>query len=266
MQSRTVEKAPNEPSFAILKAHNCVSTGFLKHAVGLYHHALRLKPGIALVHLSLAVTYLLSVYQKTSGGDRHRPVLLAFAEFGTYRNARLGINSTEPADVDTLALEDEPAAAAGGSKKRARADVRSDSDEDYVDEEGDNVEGEAKRCVCACVCVCVSVCVCACVHDMLLCVVCAAGPRTLMMAAAPVTLKVARVRMMRYLFVLAVPLDQVVLICVSLLRVYLVGLMQFGATTILGTLVAGLHMPFGGLTVTPVMVPVLTDIHGVLSS
>lgn len=100
-------KHPCDASFVMLKAHNTLSCGSLRHAVGLYHHVLRLRPDLPLAHLCLAVTYLMAVFQKWTGGQRHRPVLLTFAVMGNYRTARLGLSvpSQPPGDDEDFDVD-----------------------------------------------------------------------------------------------------------------------------------------------------------------
>jgi hypothetical protein len=137
-QVRILLKRPSDASFVLLKAHNALASGSLRHAVGLYHHALRLRPDLPLVHLCLAATYLMAVFQKWTGGQRHRPVLLTFAVLGNYRNARLGLSTNA---LPTTGEEDDVDVEGEDVDEGVDDGVEEDGDdEEEVDDEVDEEE------------------------------------------------------------------------------------------------------------------------------
>lgn len=140
-QVRILMRHPSDASFVLLKAHSSMTSGSLRHSVGLYHHALRLRPDLPLTHLCLAVNYLLAVFQKWTGGQRHRPVLLTFACLGNYRAIRLGESTTASVTMDADVKADDVDTQSG------YADDASDNDDDGDDDDEDYSE-------CACVVLC----------------------------------------------------------------------------------------------------------------
>ena len=153
---------PNDVSFVLMKAHNALLSGRYRHSVGLYHHAMRLRPDLPIVHLCLAVTYLQAVFNKNTGGQRHRPVALAFACLGNYRAARLGIGAlpnrvseadgreavaSADADVEAVAgpSGSGDAAAASNSKKRSAGDGDDNDGSDGSDGDGDGAADEQEQ-------------------------------------------------------------------------------------------------------------------------